>query len=588
LNYAIPSASGSYPTYHWNLGTISAGDSEIITINVSVASDTSGIIYNNANVTSDTYDPYTPNNDAIEDTISYIPGMLLITKEDSQDPVSPDEIFYYEVRVENLGGTEIENAVIKEVYDENITFISSNPPPASYPDTWIVSLSPGENFTINITVRVNKPLDNGTILINYVNVTSPTSYSEAIETTEVVSSPELHISKESIPVYTEPGATILYRIRVSNNGTMRATNVTVEDVYDENITVISESPPSVNQTWIFDELDVGSFYEIEIQALVSGDIEEGSVIINYANVTCDQNSYDETEVYTYIRSSPPWTYKKFNGLVINHTLWQTDGMYILHYIPPSTTIDLVAVDNESGVNITMYRIFKWHDGWKLLFDWEKYGITFPYPPYYPINLSQLGILYNYTPCGKYQIEFYSIDNSGNVEKVRWNDVFVDCFTPISQIEKIIPYEIAGREVNITVNATDLGVGVEKVELYYRYSEDNTSWNGWILYGEKTNNFIWLFNGNYDGYYEFYSVAYDEIGNHEPLPNSTTPAKAKCKLFYPWDINYDERVNALDIYIIIQHWMQTPGDANWYERADVNKDSIIDGEDVMAVIAHWTG
>ncbi|HEC76209.1 MAG TPA: DUF11 domain-containing protein, partial [Thermoplasmatales archaeon] len=45
LNYAIPSASGSYPTYHWNLGTISAGDSEIITINVSVASDTSGIIY---------------------------------------------------------------------------------------------------------------------------------------------------------------------------------------------------------------------------------------------------------------------------------------------------------------------------------------------------------------------------------------------------------------------------------------------------------------------------------------------------------------------------------------------------------------
>jgi len=92
----------------------------------------------------------------------------------------------------------------------------------------------------------------------------------------------------------------------------------------------------------------------------------------------------------------------------------------------------------------------------------------------------------------------------------------------------------------------------------------------------------------DGYYEFYTVAYDLFGNHENLPNESTIPKAKCKINYPWDVNEDGRTNVMDIYIILIHWMETPSSPNWFERADVNRDGIVDINDIREILDHWTG
>ena len=590
LNYASPSALGSYPTYHWNLGTISAGDSETIIINVSVAGNVYGIIYNNANVTSDTSDTNLSNNNAIEETNVYQPTNLTITKTDSADPVMPGDIFNYTIKIRNIGDIDANNVTIRERYDKNITFISSSPPPMpGNNDTWIASIPSGGTLFINISVRVKKPLDNGTVIFNYVNVTCNGTYGEATETTTVISSPEIHISKESIPLYAESGANVLYRIIVTNNGTMRATNVIIRERYDKNITFISSSPPPMlgnNDTWIFDELMPGDFIEIDINARTSNALEEGDIVMNNVNVTCDQNSSDEANATTFIISYPPETHKQFNGKVINITIIDGSNGYILHFIPVNTTITLVAVDNGSGVNKTFYRIFKLAGGvWRILFDWEEYGVWNDSLPYFPIDLASLGELYNYSACGKYEIEFYSIDNAGNIEEPKWNDVFVDCFPPVTEIE--MPYEIRNESFFINVNASDFGVGIDRVLLYYKYSEDNESWSPWILYGERKNNFTWIFNAS-DGYYKFYSVGYDLLGNHEALPNNTTIPKAMCRVIYPWDINGDRRVNVNDLYLLIIHWMQSSGSENWDARVDVNHDGIINEEDIDELITHWTG
>jgi len=438
---------------------------------------------------------------------------------------------------------------------------------------------------------VNSPVDNNTILYNYVNATCTGAYDEAWETTTVISAPELHITKESIPLYVEAGSVFSYRIRITNTGTMRATNVTVQESYDDNVTFISASPSptSGNNIWIIGELDVGNFYEININVRVQESVEEGAIIHNYVNVTCDQNSSDEAEIDTYVVFYPPETHKQFNGEVINITLWDDDnGVYILHYIPIDTTISLVATDNGSGINITYYRIFKWVGYWTLLFNWQGYGIWRDYPPYCPINLSALAMLYNLSPCGKYEIEFYSVDNAGNMEEVKWNDVFVDCIPPISEIEEIVPYDVGGINVSINVVAEDFGVGIEKVELYYRYSEDNLSWSNWVLYGEKTSNFSWQFNASNYGYYEFYSVAYDMFGNHEDTPNASSTPKARCKISYPWDVNGDGKVNIEDILFVVMYWGKREGDEGWNPKADVNNDDIVNVSDLIEIVMHWTG
>ena len=180
--------------------------------------------------------------------------------------------------------------------------------------------------------------------------------------------------------------------------------------------------------------------------------------------------------------------------------------------------------------------------------------------------------------------FYSVDNSGNIEKMRWNDVFVDCFAPTSSIDEII---VNKRNINISVSAHDIGVGVDKVSLYYRYSPDNLTWGSWIYAGDN-----WSCGGSLcllpDGYYEFYTVAYDLLGNHEKLPNETVSPKARCVISYPWDINLDGRINVEDVYIVITHWMTTPSDENWLPEADVNKDGIIDAYDIMEMVDNWTG
>jgi len=362
---------------------------------------------------------------------------------------------------------------------------------------------------------------------------------------------------------------------ISNHGLIEANDVVVMERYDVNVSFIDSTPPpdAGNNEWHLGVLNPGESKQIVINVQVSPDLENNSVIWNYANVTCREGLYGEAKVKTIIKTYPPSTHKEFDGIVINKTLY---GGYLLHFIPKDTMIRLVAVDNGSGVNKTMYRIFKWVGKWLLLFDWSEYKE--------PINLFEIGVEYNLSGCGKYQIEFYSIDKVGNAEKVKWNDVFVDCFAPTSSITA--PAQ-AKEAIDIIVNASDMGVGVSHVDLYYRYSEDNSTWGAWQFYGSKENNFEWHFEGK-KGYYQFYSVAYDEVGNHEALPNNTTIPKAHSRITKPWDINGDGRVNVVDLYVVIIHWNETPESPTWDENADVNGDGIINSADIVEIINHWTG
>jgi len=98
---------------------------------------------------------------------------LIITKYDFPDPVKAGENLTYTIIYENTGNLNATNVTIMEVYDANVTFVNATPEPdpGTNDTTWTFpNLTIGGKHYINITVRVNDSVTNGTIIHNYVNI----------------------------------------------------------------------------------------------------------------------------------------------------------------------------------------------------------------------------------------------------------------------------------------------------------------------------------------------------------------------------------------------------------------------------------
>ena len=77
----------------------------------------------------------------------------------------------------------------------------------------------------------------------------------------------------------------------------------------------------------------------------------------------------------------------------------------------------------------------------------------------------------------------------------------------SQVSDIYPYKQSAR---FTIEGNvEMSYWITFLDLYYRYSEDNTNWSEWIKYDtdiDSSDGWSWDFNSpNGTGYYQFYSI-----------------------------------------------------------------------------------
>jgi hypothetical protein len=93
--------------------------------------------------------------------------------------------------------------------------------------------------------------------------------------------------------------------------------------------------------------------------------------------------------------------------------------------------------------------------------------------------------------------------------------------PNSCVNQISLYWQSLTPFTITATASDEDGYVESVELFYRYSTDNSTWGDWTSFGvDNEAPWSWSFNApNGDGYYEFYSIATDDAGSVEDSPET---------------------------------------------------------------------
>ena len=92
--------------------------------------------------------------------------------------------------------------------------------------------------------------------------------------------------------------------------------------------------------------------------------------------------------------------------------------------------------------------------------------------------------------------------------------------PASSVEQLGAYWKINAPITIEATATDHGdVGVMEVALLYRHSHDNSTWGNVTLFDIDTKS-PWAFNFSAPadwGFYRFFSVANDSLGNRENVP-----------------------------------------------------------------------
>ena len=252
-----------------------------------------------------------------------------------------------------------------------------------------------------------------------------------------------------------------------------------------------------------------------------------------------------------------------------------------HAITSHTMIYINATDLPDEANATGIDKIYWSFDGLTWYNTTSYNGA--YTAQFTFTPSDLGL----SEGTLYQIFIEARDRLGQVSEQLKQKFIIDDTAPSS----VASATCQGKSIFVTATASDNFVGVEKVELFGRYSENGTTWTLWTSYGYGVYNassgeWEWTLEDMDVGYYEFYTIATDYLGNVEAAP-PTADTSCQIKEYPPWDVNMDDSVDVLDMIIIAQHWMETPESPNWYERADVNNDGVVNVLDLILVGQHFT-
>ncbi|MCG2826926.1 MAG: Ig-like domain-containing protein, partial [Thermoplasmatales archaeon] len=152
-----------------------------------------------------------------------------------------------------------------------------------------------------------------------------------------------------------------------------------------------------------------------------------------------------------------------------------------------------------------------------------------------INMSTLSL-------GEHTLKVRAIDLNGNIGYGWINFTVVDDVAPDSQIDVISTYW-HNELVTITATATDERSNITNVTLWYYYSPDNITWEDPAPFATGNSApWRWTFTFPHgEGYYRFYTTAWDEAGNQE----SVTVNDTVC--------GYDITLPESEVNIITPYW-----------------------------------
>lgn len=216
-------------------GTLPAGTSSTtMTIDATVDPQTTGVLQNNADVSSATFDPDLANNLASTSTTVNVVSSLSVVKSATPNSVIAGSALSYQLIVSNAGPSTATSIVLTDPLPSGETFLSTGgvgicgfAANTGTVTCTLPNLDPGTSEIVYIYTNVNSSTFPGS-LTNTATVSgtgSPTATGSV--TTTVTTSADLAISLTSdMPSY-KPSSTIHYEITVTNAGPSAAQDVVV-------------------------------------------------------------------------------------------------------------------------------------------------------------------------------------------------------------------------------------------------------------------------------------------------------------------------------------------------------------------------
>src|SRR5207247_278360 len=202
----------------WNVGALAAGGSGTVQLVVSINTP----IANNTTITNATYaidcNETAPTSGAAITTTVLSDPRFNLTKVDAPDPVGAGSNITYTIGYQNVGTNNATGVVIADALPANTTFVSATAggTPAGGVVAWNVgNVNAGTSGSVQLVVRVNSPLANGTVITNTgwpidSNESQPQTGPNA--TTTVTAAPVLTLSTTDSPDPVAPGANITYTL----------------------------------------------------------------------------------------------------------------------------------------------------------------------------------------------------------------------------------------------------------------------------------------------------------------------------------------------------------------------------------------
>ncbi len=278
---------GKYEKGTWNIGNLTAGASETLTIEAQVIY--SGVIVNKVNVTTYDNDTNLTNNYANVTNIAIANVDLQINKTANvTTPVSVNDKIKFTISVYNAGPCNATGVYVGEEIKFPLKFISANATIGEYKDgTWVINgLNKGElhNLTIIAQVISTGKIENYVFITSADNDTNHTNDHANYTNVAVENMVDVAISKYLMNNTAYVGEDIVYYIEVENKGPATATQVIVRENISEFVKVIDASDSNYDKTkhiWNIGNLTKGESKLLKLTVKV---LDEG-IVKNSVNVT---------------------------------------------------------------------------------------------------------------------------------------------------------------------------------------------------------------------------------------------------------------------------------------------------------------
>lgn len=300
LTFVSASSGGTHATgvVTWLIPNLAARASRTLTLVVSVANTmiTGDVVSNTASAAS----PDFPAGPAISNTatVNVVERAAIeIFKISNVIIVQAGGEIVYSINVFNAGPNPARNVIIRDPLPEGTTFVSATNEGTLIEGvvTWnIPQIQAGETIIVQLRIKVDPNLREGTIITNTANASSVTDPSSPKSSNDVeVSvlrgiSAILGITKEANSATVTLGENITYSIRVSNTGNTFATAITITDVLPAGTSFVSANFGGLHQngvvTWNIGIISPGQTLTLTLVVNVNDTLPAGTQITNTAVV----------------------------------------------------------------------------------------------------------------------------------------------------------------------------------------------------------------------------------------------------------------------------------------------------------------